>query len=395
SERIRDKIGASKRRGLWMGGYPPLGYDIVNRRLAVNEQEALNVRAIFELALEERSLTRLARAVARRGLKAKAWKTQGGAVCGGGTHTRTSLHRLLRNPVYIGKIRQGGRLYRGEQDAIIDEALWNTVQARLDDARKGQRRAKANAKSKAPLLGLLYDDAGNRMGPTSSQRNGLIHRYYCSTPKLRSTGETVGSISRVNAPRIERAVFEAMKQAGVFRDGAGESERVANIEKIILRSDEIELHLTDDQHANQTLRIPADLASARSAKRSLEHDCAGRREPSLIRAVALAHDWAGKLEAGVFRSATELGEANGFSERYVWKILRLAFLAPDIVEAILNGHQPVHLTLRRINETKLSLDWRAQREALGFAVRVSEESPSPSQSLRTKTDTCTEPRLPF
>lgn len=138
SERIRDKIGASKRKGLWMGGFPPLGYDIVNRRLAVNEKEVARARESFELARDASSLTALTRLVAERGITTERWKTQKGMIAGGGSHSRTSLHVMLRNPIYIGKVRQGGRLYEGESDGVIPAELWTAVQERRDAAGKAR-----------------------------------------------------------------------------------------------------------------------------------------------------------------------------------------------------------------------------------------------------------------
>jgi len=367
SERIRDKIGASKRRGMWMGGFPPLGYDIVNRRLAVNENEAARAREIFELALDAPSLTRLTRTLAERGHTTKRWKTQKGVMFGGGLFSRTNLHQMLRNPIYVGKIRQGGKLYVGEHEGVIPLDLWNAVQEKLDAARQGASRARTNARSNAPLIGLLYDDLGNRMGPTSTKRRSVIHRYYYSAPKMRCTGEPVGSISRVNAVRIEEVVFAALERASVAPPSAGKMAHLDEVERIIVHAKEIEIRLKENGERNAVLRTPVDLSSPYSDLKAVERDRADREDSALIRAVALAHDWAAKLEAGAYRSAIEIAEASGFTERYVWKVLRLAFLAPDIVEAILNGRQPMGLSLRRMNDTKLSTNWREQREALGFA----------------------------
>ncbi|MEX0645675.1 MAG: recombinase family protein [Parvularculaceae bacterium] len=367
SERIRDKIGASKRKGMWMGGFPPLGYDIVNRRLAVNEKEAAQAREIFDLALKEPSLSKLVTAIADRGIRSKSWKTQKGETFGGSPLSRTSVHKLLRSPIYIGKIRQGGKLYDGEQEGTIDEGVWSAVQARLDERRQGERELRKNAKSKAPLLGLLFDDAGNRMAATSSGKPNLRHHYYVSTPKLRGQEKPVGSISRVNAERTERVVFAALEGAKVAPPGAEKSDLLNSVERIILHANEIEIQLHDRTGEPQTIRVAVELSSAVSAERFVDGDRArARPDPALIRAIVLAHDWAQTLERGAMASANAIAESAGVSERYVWKMLRLAFLAPDIVEAILSGNQPRELTLRRINDTQLSTDWSRQRAVLGF-----------------------------
>lgn len=369
SERIRDKIGASKRKGLWMGGFPPLGYDIVNRRLAVNESEAARAREIFELARDTSSLTALTRLVAERGITTKRWKTQKGTIAGGGRYSRTGLHVMLRNPIYIGKVRHGGTHYEGEHEGVIPVELWTAVQEKLDAARQGQERSRKNTRSAAPLLGLLFDDVGNRMGAASSKKDALRYRYYCRTPKLRCTDAPVGSISRVNAARIEAAVFAALEKAGAAAPGADKMALLAPVQRIILHPKEVEIRLKYEEGRDSLLRTPIDLSSPYSARKAVEPDGGDRQDAALIRAVALAFDWATKLEEGAVRSVADIAEAHGLSERYVWKILRFAFLAPDIVEAILNGNQPAGLTLRRLNDTRIQSDWRHQREALGFAPR--------------------------
>jgi hypothetical protein len=116
------------------------------------------------------------------------------------------------------------------------------------------------------------------------------------------------------------------------------------------------------------VRTPIDLSSPYSARKAVERDGGDRQDAAIIRAAALAYDWAKKLEEGAVRSAEDIAGAHGLSERYVWKMLRLAFLAPDIVEAILDGKQPAGLTLRRLKDTRISADWRRQREALGFTL---------------------------
>lgn len=138
------------------------------------------------------------------------------------------------------------------------------------------------------------------------------------------------------------------------------------VERIVLHPKEVEIRLKEGEEQNKILRMPIDLSSRFTARKAVERGGADREDTSLIRGVALAHDWARKLEEGAYGSAIEIAEAYALTERYVWKILRLAYLAPDIVEAILDGTQPMGLSLRRINEAQLSADWRRQREALRF-----------------------------
>lgn len=370
SERIRDKVAASKRRGMWMGGRPPLGFDIVDRKLVINAREAETVQKIFRLALEARSLTRLEQRLADEKICAKRWKTNTGNITGGGPMTRTSVSRLLRNPIYLGKVRQGGELYDGEHDAIISEALWENVQTMLDDARQTKRPAR-NGKSNALLSGLVFDDAGNRMVPSHAKRGKTIYRYYVSLPLVRTSKKQAGGVSRISAPKIESEVIAALEKAKIAPSDAGADDIIRRIKRITLHKHEIEIEHKDDAGKGALLRIAANLGSAKNADRLIQNDGANQRNEPLIKTVALAYDWRAKLEAGEYPSVISLARGKGYSERYVWKVLRLAFLAPDIIEAILDGRQPSHLALRDLNDISFTGDWSSQRCALGFAKSAS------------------------
>ncbi len=369
SERIRDKVAASKRRGMWMGGHPPLGYDIMNRKLVVNAREAASVKDIYRLALETRSLAKLEGRLGQLGVTAKKWKTQTNKIMGGGRLTRTTLNRLLRSPIYIGKVRQGDGLFDGEHEAIVDKALWITVQQMLDDARQ-VKRSKTNGKSDALLSGLLYDNTGNRMVPTHARKGKTIYRYYVSTPLVRGSNKRVGAISRVSAAKIDSAVIDTLEKAKHSPTDSDATELIRPVEQITLHRGELEIKLTDPKGHLSLLRVPIDLASGKSAIRLIQNDGANQRNEPLIKAIALAHSWRVKLEAGGYKSVISLGRTEGYSERYVWKTLRLAFLAPDIVEAILEGAQRAHLNLNKLNDIAFTGDWRSQRRALGFENRA-------------------------
>lgn len=176
-------------------------------------------------------------------------------------------------------------------------------------------------------------------------------------------------MSRVNAARNEGAVFSALEKPGVAAPGAEKPALLVPVQRIILHPKEIEIRVKDLEGRDSLVRTPIDLSSPYSARKAVERDGGDRQDAALIRAVALAFDWAKKLEEVAVRSVVDIAAALGLFEHYVWKMLRLAFLAPDIVEAILDGKQPAGLTLRPLNDTKVSADWRCQREALGFAPR--------------------------
>ena len=365
SERIRDKVAASKRRGMWMGGFPPLGYDIFERRLVINEREAQTVRTIFALATKAASVASLCRHLRAKSIRAKKWITLKGKQSGGGTITRTMLARLLTNPVYIGKIRHDGTTYNGEHRAIIDETLWNSVQERLDNTRQ-LRQSVSNTKANALLAGLVYDEAGNRMVPSHTRRKKSIYRYYVSTPLIRPGKKLAGSLGRVSAKRLESEVVAALENAKITGSDASLDDMIAKVSKIVLTRDGMEINVTSAEGSEQLLRIPVSLASGKSAARIIQRDGANHRNEALIKAIALGIRWRSKLSEGRYPSVLSLAKAEGYSERYVWKTLRLANLAPDIVDAILDGRQPSHLNLHRLNDSAFTGDWCSQRLALGF-----------------------------
>jgi len=365
SERIRDKVAASKRRGMWMGGFPPLGYDIGDRKLAINDAESETIRTIFRLAPEAASLADLKQQLDERRIHGKCWTGQSGRVIGGKPIARASLSRLLRNPVYIGKIRQGGQLHQGEHEPILSEEDWTAVQVWLDN--NGQkRRTTKRSPSDALLDGLVFDDAGNRMPPTYAQKGIATYHYYTSTPLIRASAEKAGSINRISSVRLDDEVFSSLEEAKICPPGTKPRELIATIEKIILHPAEIEIRLKDNEAGPSVLRIETDLTSVKNATRLIQYGGSNQRDEYLIRSVVQAFDWRRQLEQGRCASVPALAKAKSMSERYVAKILRLAFLAPDIVEAILDGRQPADLSLSKLNKIALTGDWIQQRKALGF-----------------------------
>src|SRR5215831_4622027 len=163
-ERIRDKFAASRRKGMWMGGTVPLGYDVKDRKLVINSEEADRVRLIFQRYLALGCVSRLRADLEQRGVRSKQRILTSGRVLGGGSFGRGALYHLLRNRLYRGEVVHNGIPYPGEHEAIVKEELWNAVQARLAGNRT--RRRQARIESGAPLGGLLFDDRGNRMSPT-------------------------------------------------------------------------------------------------------------------------------------------------------------------------------------------------------------------------------------
>jgi DNA invertase Pin-like site-specific DNA recombinase len=217
AERIRDKIAASKKKGMWMGGLVPLGYDKnpdpKRRGLVVDEGEAESVRTLFRLYAEHACLRRVADEAARRGIRSKARVFASGKTRGGGPFSRGQIHFLLTNPVYIGRIRHKRQCWPGQHAAIIDQDLWDRVQAQLQAASARPRtRAEASDATPesavlSPLAGKLRDETGDRLTPTHTCRRGKRHRYYVSNRLVSGTSASSDPAGwRLPAPALERAV---------------------------------------------------------------------------------------------------------------------------------------------------------------------------------------------
>ena len=210
SERIRDKIAASKRKGLWVGGMVPLGYKVKNRKVVVIKSEAEIVRTIFKRYLELGSLNLLMQDLRQRKILTKVRRLSSGRAVGGNPLTRGPLAHLLRNRFYIGEVAFKGEILPGEQPAILDRKLFESVQRKLDEQRTNHSTTRTNSESL--LMGRIFDDRGNRMTPSSSPKKGKRYRYYLSSPLVQGHAERAGSVRRVPASEIETLVTDAVRK---------------------------------------------------------------------------------------------------------------------------------------------------------------------------------------
>ena len=191
SERIRDKIAASKRKGLWVGGMAPIGYDTKDRQISVNEAEAERVRIIFRSYLKLGSLNLLMADLRKRGIVTKVRTLKTGETVGGIPFTRGPLAHLLRNRFYVGEVTFKGEVLPGQQPAIVDRDLFEAVQAKLTEQANGHKIVRM--RSEALLAGRIFDDCGNRMTPTHARKRGIKYRYYLSSALLQGQSECVGT----------------------------------------------------------------------------------------------------------------------------------------------------------------------------------------------------------
>src|ERR1700716_2926362 len=206
---IRDKIAASKRKGLWVGGMAPLGYDTKDRKITVNDAEADRVRTIFKSYLRLGSLNLLMADLRKRGIVTKVRTLKTGQTVGGIPFTRGPLAYLLRNRFYVGKVVFKGETLAGEQPAIVDQDVFDAVQAKLNEQINNHRVSRT--KSEALLLGRIYDDRGHKMTPSHVRKRGIKYRYYISSALLQGRAEQAGAVSRIPADEIEALVVKCVR----------------------------------------------------------------------------------------------------------------------------------------------------------------------------------------
>ena len=261
SERIRDKIAASKRKGLWVGGMAPLGYDTKDRQITVNEPEAEAVRTIFRRYLDLGSLNLLMADLRRRGVVTKRRTLKTGKFVGGIPFTRGPLAHLLRNRFYIGEVKFKGEILPGEQPAILERDLFEAVQAKLTE--QANNHTTARMQSEALLTGRLFDDRGNRMGPTHARKGGIKYRYYLSSALVDGRPDEAGTVNRVPAVEIEAVVARSV------REHLKLPQAVEDKTAIDTYVDRIEVHT---QHLS--VRLSEDSATERHRTKARGHSCA-------------------------------------------------------------------------------------------------------------------------
>jgi hypothetical protein len=415
-ERIRDKIAASKRKGMWMGGRVPLGYDLKDRHLIANREEAEHVREIFALYLELGCVKRMKARLDERGTRSKVRISAGGVRSGGEPYSRGALYKILQNRLYLGEIPHKGQSHPGEHVAIIDRDLWDRVQAKLKENARACRHG-TNASAPSLLRGLVYDSGGHRFTPSHAVKNGKRYRYYVSQRVIRGEIAASGAVSRIPARDLENAALSQIRSflgsadqllssltpadsdvattrsllsaAGKLAkeiDGnhtAAGNELLTGIGcRVVVHRDSIQVVLpkhqlrirllgafdpsvsseADEARNAETLSVPCRLKRCGGEMRmilSAQSTNAGKPVPSLLKAVSRAHDWVRRIESGEFKDQRAIATATGLDERYVSHILPSAFLAPEIVETIVEGMQSPDLTLNELLKD-ISLDWKLQ-----------------------------------
>ena len=416
-ERIRDKIAASKKKGMWMGGVVPLGYDSIDKKLLINISEAKTVRALFRLYLEHKNVRLVKQEADRLGLVTKARKPNNGSRCGGEPFTRGHIYKLLTNPIYIGEIAHKGESYPGEHEPIIVRETWDAVQDQLNE-NAVVRRHGSNAKDPSLLAGLLIDKDGRPMAPSHASKAGRRYRYYISRSH-QGVDPGLGSGWRLPAAEIEATVLNGLSSFlndklrlmthiardecapdalnGLHRNAANLAQRIADSAPSLQREILLELidHIqvddglirvdlknsalhalrddpTEGKHPDGTFALDIEVALKKRGtgmKLILSDDRqqAPTPDPKLIAAVSEGRRWFAELKNGTAGSIQELAECHAANRTSISRLLPFAFLAPDIVEAILDGLQPAELTVSRLKRIDdLPVSWREQRRLLRF-----------------------------
>ena len=378
-ERIRDKIAASKKKGLWMGGVLPLGYTVVDRKLVILPEEAETVRLVFDRYRALRSLPALQRDLRKMGVLTRERTLATGRKIGGIPFFTGALVALLRNRTYLGEINHRDKSYPGEHEPIIEKELFDEVQAILEANRQGHREHWR--KSNALLVGKIYDDRGNRMTPSYAIKRGARYRYYVSSVLVQGNKLDAGAVARVAAQDMEDRVVTALRNGGVLDDGDPERETIHGVvDRITVGSTSITISLYtlkgDDQPHNpivvpwvppkhkrhRSVSEPADMSepSIPPSRTVIRAEARAR----LLIAIATARHWLDELVRGGARDLEEIAKREGRSKRSARMILSLAFLAPDIVTAVIAGTLPRGLGLSDM--TDLPIDWSEQRRRLGL-----------------------------
>lgn len=416
-ERIRDKIAASKQKGMWMGGVPPLGYTGQDRTLAIDEHSAALVRDICQRYLDLGCVRLLQQSLASANIRTPFRTSKAGNVSGGRHFSRGLLYKILANPVYTGHIVHRDQVYPGQHPAIIDQKLWDDVQKLLQENRQGHIRRRS-APSDSLLSGLIFDEQGHRLIPSHSKKQSKRFRYYVAerlinavradepdgirlpaqeieilvmnalSDWLEDSQAVLGALGQVD-PSVIQAILSrsAAARAALDAHGEGRYQTIQRlVSKVCVEHEQIRITLSphkllssvvpsvSESVAGRTeISIPAKIQRCGLSMRLIVHG--GNRpqrqapDQGLVQMIAKANTWLNRLTSGKAKSVMEIAQAEGVTNSYVTRVIYRAFLAPDIVQAILDGTQPPGLTLDKLKQNlPLPIDWNEQRKLFGFPV---------------------------
>ena len=383
SERIRDKIAASKRKGLWVGGIAPLGYETKDRKIVVVEEEAERVRTIFRRYLELGSLNLLMADLRERGIVTKVRSLKTGRTVGGIPFTRGPLAHFLRNRFYIGEVVFKGEVLPGEQPAILDRDLFDAVQAKLNDHRNNQTVARG--KSDALLIGRIYDDRGNRMTPSHVRKGGIKYRYYLSSSLLHGQPGRAGSVRRVPAAEVEALVASAVREHLEDSTERDDRDLIRNhVVRVEVQADQLAVELKAEASSDPpnavdndrlVLRVPwkktpmkrrREIIVPASESPQDRRPIRAETRATLVASIARGRRWLDEIVAGTVTSVEQIAAREKCSIRQVNMTISLAFLAPELVQAAVEGRLPRGIGVTRLRDAPA--EWSRQYAMLGLSI---------------------------
>ncbi|MCL1973130.1 MAG: recombinase family protein [Endomicrobia bacterium] len=399
-ERIRDKYAASKKKGMWMGGYPPMGYYRKEKKIYPSEH-AKSVQIIFNKYIEFSSVAKL-----------KYWLEDNNITSQNGRNlTSGNLYRILGNRAYIGEVGHNGIWYKGEHEAIIEKEVFDKVQETIANNRDVRKKI---TPSKSFLAGKLFDDKNNFMSPVwSSGREGVKYRYYVSQAIIRNEKDRIGKMTKISAPKIEKFIddwfenllknekiilsfienysvekqkkilefFESyslpryIKRLLIHRINIKESEielilykeQLTEFITSIYEDREIKLVLNEDLKTQLTFKQEYKMAVIDNGAKIIigsSYNTGTHKDKNLIKAIIKSYKWNDYIiKEGL--TVSEIAKRENVMKRYARLVLNLSFLSPNIITAILEGRQPRDLTYKKLILFK-SFDWKEQEKELGF-----------------------------
>ena len=415
-ERIRDKIAASKRKGMWMGGSIPIGYLPDERSLKIDETQARQVYNIYQRYIQLGCVRLLKEELDRQGQLTPVRISQRDNASGGRPFSRGNLYKILSNPIYIGQIMHKGTAFNGLHTAIINIELWQAVQDKLKANLQGHR-TRATAINPSLLTGLVFDEVGNRLTPTHSKKGARRYRYYIDQQSEAEDQRTSADVLRLPAQELEEVVqrtlvsflkdesrlvslmgnIEAEKARHQIQVAAELAEQLSEtysshqiyilqriVSRITVHKNKIEIAIAMNKiwtvSQSETIavgglvtviEVPVELKRCGMAVRLIVRALGEltRRQPDskLVGRIAKAHKWFAQLSSGHSDSIQAIARQEKVTSSYVTRVVHLAFLAPDIVQRIMRGDQPIELNIDRlIRLVPLPTDWDAQRKLLGM-----------------------------
>jgi site-specific DNA recombinase len=388
-ERVRDKIAASKRKGLWVGGPVPLGYRCLNKKLEIVPEEAETVRTIFSLYLELGSMGALIAELDRRSVRTKVNGRRDGRKSGGIRFGVGPLAHLLKNRFYIGEVTYRGEVHRGEHEPILSRDLFDAVQEKLGANAVARQVRRGSA---ALLTGRLFDDRGNRMSPTHANKKGARYRYYVSQALLQNRKAEAGGIARVPAPETEKLVCDGVRRhlAALGKEPpavlADRDLIERHVTRVVVKPQTLDIGLvsmseTSAQAENPSLTDSAPnlhsppmialpwTAPSFAAMKGILHEPSTKPtmkpeiRDTLLAAIGKARGWIDDIRLGRIASFAGIAEREAVGERHIRLLVPLAFLSPRIIVAIADGTASADLTVTGLAKA-LPYSWAEQERAI-------------------------------